>query len=48
MFLHVFAKGRKANLTKSELAEYIKFARHLERLTEAELEQLVATEGWRD
>ena len=27
IFLHIFAKQRKANLTKSELAEYLKFAR---------------------
>ena len=47
VFLHVFLKSRKANLTKSELAEYLKLARFLEGLTESELRKLVATEGWR-
>ena len=48
VFLHVFAKSRKANLTKSELAEYLKFARFLEGLTEAKLKELAATKGWRE
>ncbi len=48
VFLHIFAKSRKANLTKSELTEYLKLARFLEGLTEAKLNELVATEGWRE
>ena len=48
VFLHVFPKSRKANLTKSELAVYLKLARVLEGLTEAKLKQLVATEGWKE
>jgi hypothetical protein len=48
VFLHVFPKSRKANLTKSELAEYLKLARVLEGLTEAKLKALVVTEGWRE
>jgi hypothetical protein len=48
VFLHVFAKSRKANLTKSELAAYLQLARILEGLTEAKLKALVATEGWRE
>jgi hypothetical protein len=48
VFLHIFAKSKKANLTKSELAEYLKLARFLEGLTEAKLKELAATEGWRE
>ena len=48
VFLHIFPKSRKANLTKSELAVYLKLARVLEGLTEAKLKELVATEGWRE
>ena len=48
MFLHIFPKNRKANLTKSELAEYLKLARVLEALAEAKLKELAATEGWRE
>jgi hypothetical protein len=48
VFLHVFAKSRRANLTKSELNEYLKLARFLEGLTKAKLKELAATEQWRD
>ena len=48
IFLHAFPKSRKANLTKSELHEYLKLARFLERLTNAKLKQLGVTEGWRE
>ena len=48
VFLHIFAKSRKANLTKYDLAEYLKFAHFLEGLTEAQLNELVANEGWRE
>jgi hypothetical protein len=48
VFLHIFAKSRKANLTKSELAEYLKLARFLEALTDAKLKELVVKEGWRE
>jgi hypothetical protein len=48
VFLHVFAKSRRANLTKSELSEYLKLARFLEELTVAKLKELAATEGWRE
>jgi hypothetical protein len=41
-------KSGKANLTKSELAVYLKLARVLEGLTEAKPKELVATEGWRE
>ena len=48
VFLHVFQKSRKANLSKSELTEYLKLARFLAALTEANLRELVATKGWRE
>jgi hypothetical protein len=48
VFLHVFPKSGKANLTKSELAVYLKLARVLEELTEAKLKELVTTAGWRE
>ena len=48
VFLHFFAKSRRANLTKSELNEYLKLARFLEELTVAKLKELAATEGWRE
>ena len=48
VFLHIFAKNRRANLTKSEMTEYLKFTQFLERLTEAQLNELVANEGWRE
>jgi hypothetical protein len=48
VFLHVFAKSRRSNLTKSELNEYLKLARFLEGLTAAKLKELAGTEGWRE
>jgi hypothetical protein len=48
VFLHIFPKSRKANLTKSEVNGYLKLARYLEELTEAKLKELAATEGWRE
>jgi hypothetical protein len=48
VFLHIFAKSRKASLLKSELTEYLEFARSLEALTKAQLKALAATRGWRE
>jgi hypothetical protein len=48
VFLHIFAKSDKANLTKTELAEYLKFAEFLGRLSEPKLRELGATRGWRE
>jgi hypothetical protein len=48
VFLHIFSKSDKANLQKSELAEYLKLAKVLEELTEAKLQELGATKGWRE
>lgn len=47
VFLHIFPKSRKANLTKSELAEYLKAAQVLEKLSEKEFLASQATKGWR-
>jgi hypothetical protein len=47
VFLHVFPKSRKANLSKSELAEYQKAAQVLEKLSEKDLFALEAAKGWR-
>jgi hypothetical protein len=46
--MYVFPKSGKANLTKSELAEYLKLARTFEVLTEEKLKELVTAEGWRE
>jgi hypothetical protein len=48
LFLHICAKSGKANLSKSELAEYLKLAQSREKLTETKLEALAATRGWRE
>ena len=48
MFLHVFAKSRKANLTALELAMYSRAAQEFARLTEKELSMLSATRGWKE
>jgi hypothetical protein len=47
VFLHVFAKSRKANLTKSELAGYQQAAQHYAKLTDEQLDALSATQGWK-
>jgi hypothetical protein len=46
--VHIFAKSDKANLTKSELEEYLTFARELEKLTDGKLEEMGAKKGWRE
>ena len=47
VFLHIFPKSNKANLTKSELAMYSQAAQELAGLTEAQLSTLSAARGWR-
>ncbi|WP_400770279.1 type II toxin-antitoxin system RelE/ParE family toxin [Methylosinus sporium] len=47
VFLHLFSKSAKANLTDSELAEYLEFARILDRMTDVELQFLGEQRGWR-
>jgi len=48
VFLHIFAKSDKANLTKSQLAEYLELAKFLEELTEAQLKDLSGMKGWKE
>lgn len=47
VFLHVFAKSQKANLTQSELALYQQAAQELANLTDNQLNALSATRGWK-
>lgn len=47
VFLHLFAKSGKANLTKSELAEYLTLAHSLEKLSDAKLRELGEAKGWK-
>jgi hypothetical protein len=48
VFLHIFAKNVKSNLTKSELAEYLTMAHYLKKLSQSELKELCETKGWRE
>ena len=48
VFLHVFPKDCKANLSKKELAYYHKAAREFEKLTETQLLAARDTKGWRE
>lgn len=47
VFLHLFSKSAKANLAKKELAEYLKLAQSLEKLSDEKLRQLSVTKGWK-
>jgi hypothetical protein len=47
VFLHLFSKSAKANLTDVESAEFLEFARSLDRLTNMELQALGERRGWR-
>ena len=48
MFLYIFLKNRKANLTKSELAMYSRAGQEFAKLTNKELTALSAKRGWRE
>ena len=48
VFLHIFPKNRKANLSKTELAQYRNAAQELEKLTEAQLLAVRDNKGWRE
>ncbi len=49
VFLHIFPKNRKANLSKTELVQYRNAAQALEKLTEAELLAAARnSKGWRE
>jgi hypothetical protein len=47
IFLHLFAKARQANLGKAELETLQKLAKAYDALDDAQLDELVATRGWR-
>ncbi len=48
VFLHIFPKSKKANLTQSELAMYSQAAQELAKLTDKEFALLSAIRGWRE
>ncbi len=48
VFLHIFPKSGKANLTKGELAEYVELAHGLAKLTDEQLLALSAKREWRE
>lgn len=48
VFLHIFSKSGKANLTKSELETYLTLAEHLDKLTDEKLKELGVKKGWRE
>lgn len=48
VFLHLFPKSARANLSKAELYQYLKLAETLEKLTEAKLKELGETKGWKE
>jgi hypothetical protein len=48
VFLHIFAKSNKANLSQSELAMYAKGAQEFAKLTDEEFAALTAKRGWRE
>jgi hypothetical protein len=47
IFLHLFAKARQANLGPAELEIYQKLAKAYDRLSDDDLDALVAERGWR-
>ncbi len=47
IFLHMFAKSQKANIGRAELEVFQKLAKSYDALDEAELDELVANQGWR-
>jgi hypothetical protein len=48
VFLYLFAKNRKANLSMAELEDLKDTARILKSLDDAQLRQLVDSSGWRE
>ncbi|MCJ2060888.1 type II toxin-antitoxin system RelE/ParE family toxin [Methylobacterium sp. J-048] len=47
VFIHMFAKNRKANLTKREQDAFRDYAEQLAQHTEEYFSRLVAERGWR-
>jgi len=48
IFLHLFAKNRKSNLTRVELEDLKDIAKPLMRLSDEQLRELAAARGWRE
>lgn len=48
IFLYLFAKNRKANLSEAELEDLKETARVLRRLNDDQLTNLVESHGWRE
>ena len=47
VFLHMFAKSKRANIKDDELEILKDFAVQLDKLSDTDLDRLVAEEGWR-
>jgi len=47
VFLHMFAKSKRANMKSDELEILKDLATQLDKLSDADLDRLVAEEGWR-
>ena len=47
VFLHMFAKSKRANIKDDELEILKEFAGELDKLSDADLDRLVAEAGWR-
>jgi hypothetical protein len=48
IFLHMFAKNRKADLSEAELGELKEIAKPLMRLSDGQLRELAASREWRE
>jgi hypothetical protein len=48
VFLHIFPKSKKANLTMSELAMYLRAGQEFAKLSDKELTAVSAKRGWRE
>jgi hypothetical protein len=48
VFLHIFSKSKKANLTKAELAMYSQAAKIFANFTEQELTAVASQKEWRE
>jgi hypothetical protein len=48
VFLHIFPKSKKANLTTSEMVMYARAAQELAQLSDKELTALSVERGWRE
>jgi hypothetical protein len=48
IFIHLFPKSAKANLSKLEQEAFLKFAKGAVLLTEEQLDALIAQQAWRE